>query len=561
MKKIFIPFVAALALAVLPGCQKEFEQIVPNGGSLSPEQVQAGATLSPERANAGLVGLFSMYNQYNLFYARQSDFGYPSLAQYLEEAGDNVVSTTHGYNWFGGGLKHDGFQTKNSQPSGYAWNAGYKNIKLANDIISQMKGGEADANIAHALGNAYAMRAWDYFMLVQLFGKTYFGNEDTPGVVIVTEETPLDQLTNNPRVSVREVYDLILSDLDNAATLLKGYNPIKSQISEAVVYGIRARVNLTMHKFAEAAADAKMAIETFPGQPLSLNEVAIPTFDDVAAGASSMWGIIITDKDDVTQTGIANWTSMFTSLLWGSGGYTTMVGTYKMMNSRVYNLIPESDIRRGWWGTPRLLGQDAGGNIFVTDNREEAVAMGISSPAIERAYPDDAGWMAYEYRNYPYVVFKFAPNDKDIYSEINAVDFQLMRVEEMYYILAEAQAKAGDLAAGTKTLNDFVKTYRDPGFNRTFASADALADEIYFQKRIEFWGEGIVWFDMVRLHKGINRVDVAAGDNGGYPESTRYNIPDGDPMFLWQIPESEEQSNAAIAGNNNPAAVPPQDMM
>ena len=557
MKRILLPIAATLALAVLPGCQKELDKIVPSGSVMSPEQVQKGATISPERAGASVAGLFSMYNEYDFLGAgRQSDFGYPSLSQYLEEAGDNVVSTTHGYNWFVGGLTHTGFQTKNAQPTVYAWNAFYKNIKLANDIIASMKAGEGDELIDPVLGQAYSMRAWDYFHLIRLFAKTYKGNESALGVPIITDETDPAIIANNPRATVQEVYDLILADIDKAVSLLnpdgKPYDPgVKNQISGAVAYGIRARINLTMHRFAEAAADAQKAIDNFAGAPFSLKEVSIPNFDDVATGANSMWGIIITNDDDVTTTGIANWTSMFTSLCFGYGGYTTMVGTYKMLNSRVWKQIPETDIRREWWVYPHADGS-------------------MGSELLTNAYGEDAQFFLYDIADawgfaplgaYPYVGVKFAPNQKDIMSEVNAVDFQLMRVEEMYYILAEAQAKAGNLSAGVATLTNFVKKYRDPGFNKSFSSADALADEIYFQKRIEFWGEGVVWYDMLRLHKGINRVDPAKKDNGGYPATTRYNIPDGDPMFTWQIPEAEEQANAGIGTNNNPAAVPPKDIM
>lgn len=57
-----------------------------------------------------------------------------------------------------------------------------------------------------------------------------------------------EDMQNNPRATVQQVYDQIMSDLNTAADLLTGYDngSNKDQIDEAVVYGLRARANLLM---------------------------------------------------------------------------------------------------------------------------------------------------------------------------------------------------------------------------------------------------------------------------------------------------------------------------
>lgn len=540
MKKISILLCGAALAVFASGCQKQFEDIQPNGSRLSLEQLQTGAKLSATRAGAGIPGMFAQLNTYNSVYNIQGDFGYPSFICRLEHAGDNVVSTTHGYNWFAGDLRHSNFQDKNSTVSNWAWVATFKNIKLANDIIAPNKALKDDDAIKPTLGQALAMRAWDYFLLAQLYGKTYQGNESSLCVPIVSEDTSADVIANNPRKTVKEVYDFILSDLNQAVDLLKGFKPdTKAQISEAVAYGIRCRVHMVMGNWAKAEADAKKAI-SLSGKPFGIEDCSVPNFDDVQAASNAMWGVIITQEDDVTKTGIANWTSMFTSLCFGSGGYTTMVNTYKMINTRLWSLIPESDVRRDWW-TWQQVGDK------------------YTSPLLHKAYPKYEGYLAGKLL--PFSVVKFAPNNKNLEDEVNAVDFMLMRVEEMYYNLAEAQIMGGNIAAGKATLVNFVKQYRDPKYNPTANTAKELQDEIYFQKRVEFWGEGISWFDMLRMKKGIDRVDVASKTTGGYPKLTRFNVPAGDATFTFQIPEIEEQSNKAIEGNNNPAYVAPKDMI
>lgn len=557
LKQLYIGLTAVSMLSV--GCQDQFENIKPSGTSLSIEQVQDGSKLSADRAGAGIPGLFGQLNTREGVFKIQGDFGYPSFACRLEHLGDNVVSTTQGYNWFTRELQHTQNNLKDAIATIWAWNATYKNIKLANDIILVNRDLREDATARPVLGTAKAMRAWDYFLLAQLFGKTYKGNEQALTVPIIKEDTDPSALSDNPRLTNEEIYKFILEDLNDAAELMKGYTPsAKNFLSEAAVYGIRSRVHMVMNNWKQAAADAKMAIDLFAakgGAPYSIADCSIPNFDDVQTSKNAIWGVIITKEDPVTKSEIANYTSMFTSLCFGSGGYTTLVDTWKRLNRRVWEQIPTTDVRRDWFVhqkaqfgyTSPLLANAYGKQATLEDAKKNGIT--------------DVDWINYKMRNNPLTVVKFAPTNKSLTEAENSVDFMLMRVEEMYYNYAEATAMGGDVAGGAKILTDFVKTYRNPEFNKTFADAKALQDEIYFQKRVEFFGEGISWFDMLRMKKGLDRVDVAKKDDGGYPALTRFNIPAGAINFTWQLPESEEQANKAVDGNNNPAITgTPKDM-
>lgn len=74
-----------------------------------------------------------------------------------------------------------------------------------------------------------------------------------------------------------------------------------------------------------------------------------------------------------------------------------------------------------------------------------------------------------------------------------------MRVEEMYLIKAEAEAMGGNLSGGKSTLENFVRTYRDPSFTSKANSAQDFQDEVWLQRRMELWGEGFSLFDILRL--------------------------------------------------------------
>ena len=150
----------------------------------------------------------------------------------------------------------------------------------------------------------------------------------------------------------------------------------------------------------------------------------------------------------------------------------------------------------------------------------------------------------------PYTQVKFAPYNNVMENSTNANDIPLMRVEEMYLIKAEAEAMSG---GGNATLVDFVSTYRDAGYSFASTNGTDIQNEVYRQRRIELWGEGLNWYDVMRLNKPVDR------RGGGFPNATMvFNISAGDPLLLWRIPQKEIIANPALSEeDNNPTAPTP----
>jgi hypothetical protein len=123
-----------------------------------------------------------------------------------------------------------------------------------------------------------------------------------------------------------------------------------------------------------------------------------------------------------------------------------------------------------------------------------------------------------------------------------------MRVEEMYLIEAEATAQV-DVEAGKNLLVAFM-AYRDPKYSTEglVSSVEVVVDEIIWQKRVELWGEGVVFYDFKRLGLGIN--NGYAGTN--VPTDSRVNVKGVAPWWNFCIPESETYQNGALVGKNNP---------
>jgi len=144
------------------------------------------------------------------------------------------------------------------------------------------------------------------------------------------------------------------------------------------------------------------------------------------------------------------------------------------------------------------------------------------------------------------VKFRPANGNADDYTVGAASAYPIMRVEEMYFIEAEAAAHQSD-AQGQQLINAFMSQYRDPNYS-TSKTGEELIEEIVFQKRVELIGEGQTFFDIKRLNYSVTR---------GYPgtnwqEAARYNT-NGRPAWMnFVMVRTERNNNPAVNGLNNP---------
>lgn len=523
----------SLAVAALTFASCEDLDTAPQGSTLTTEQKSEIIAAKPERGEAGVRGIFAGYNVYMPNYtalgaSRHNDFGFCSVMYFTDANLEDQSSANNGYNWAGNSLEfYDRVYTSNE--SQIVWNDHYSIIYSANNVCagytnSEPKEDDNEGRFYYAQG--LAARAAMYFSLAQLYQFTYKGNESKPCVPIITDENSAQAaIEGAPRATVQEVYDQITKDINKAVELLTSNSYKRSDkryISLAVALGLRARINLVMQNWSAAADDAQAAIEAAANEgisPAKSDEVNKPTFTS-STEKNWMWGILIAETDDVVQSGIVNWISHCGTFNYGYGQYS---GGHQI-NKKLYEQIPDTDVRKGWWS-------DANGKSSFGDDYT--------------AYLADYGFA-------PYTNCKFGTYDGKLECDNNANDIPLMRVEEMYLIKAEALAKAGksDKAgkSGQQVLEDFVKNHRDPAYT----CGGDVQEAVYFQKRIELWGEGLVWYDLMRLNKGIDR------RGGGFDPTVVFVIPAGDPNLLWRIPMKEINANPAIAeSDNNPSAPQP----
>ena len=119
-----------------------------------------------------------------------------------------------------------------------------------------------------------------------------------------------------------------------------------------------------------------------------------------------------------------------------------------------------------------------------------------------------------------------------------------MRVEEMLLIEAEATAHYDEATA--KSLIASFMAHRDSAYT---VPERGIVDEILFQKRIEFWGEGVMFYDYKRLDEGITRYYT----DSNHPEIWQFNTEGRSPQWNLVINRGEYQSNIGIdESTNNP---------
>lgn len=139
------------------------------------------------------------------------------------------------------------------------WRGYYQGIYRANIAIENIPGIEMDEDLqARLIGECQFLRAYFYFQLVRWFG-------DLP---LITRPLNQDEYVQ-PRVTVNEIYDQIILDLEAAIEAL----PVQytstdvGRVTQGSAQGLLSKVYLTMEDFDNAQ---KMALEVINSNTYSL---------------------------------------------------------------------------------------------------------------------------------------------------------------------------------------------------------------------------------------------------------------------------------------------------
>lgn len=526
-KSIFAIFV--LTVMTLGACSK-MDEIIPETGSLLASQLQETNEAVPARTDALFTGMLSKLGEPITKGNRPDNFGFimSDFSNDIEAA--DVVLANNDYNWFSVCGELSSRNANYANPS-IRYSCCYNEIAVANDVLKGLPEDSEDSEIQYKLGQAYAIRAFSYLRLVPYFQFSYSVAADKPCVPIVTLETK--DFTNNPRATVKEVYDLIIADLTTAIAKLEGYNrPDKSKLDQQTAYGLRARAYLYMGKWQEAIADAEKAAEGYT--PASIEEVSHPSFMDINEH-NWIWGYDMTTDmaSSFPEATSSSWIRSFSA-----NSYSAATATYARCNNILYAKIPSTDVRKGWWVNENLYSPLLEGLKWDKFSGNDIAPGEIADVKM----PFDI-----------YTNVKFGTNP--IGTTLNDEDWPFIRVEEMILIQAECYARSGNANKAKEILTDFVKTYRDPEYDINGRNL-TLENEIWFQRRVELWGEGFANADTRRLNKPLVRFTDAK--TSIVPEAFRFNMTADDGWWLLRFPQTEKNTNLAIVDNTE-GSFPVQD--
>ena len=370
----------------------------------------------------------------------------------------------------------------------FHWNYYYGFLSAVNNVINSIEEKTADAGSLNYLGASLAYRAMLYLDMARMYeflpndifpdGKNTEGNNVLNLTVPIMEENfSLGDTIYAPRATREEMYNFILSDLVKAEKYIINLSEqsSKSIPDLACVYGLKARLYMWVEDYAKAQEFARRAIDAATVKPLT-ESAALNTATGYNNLSDFMWGIPQDADTYAVTTGIINWTSWVSNQT--TFGYTgPSTSLYLCIDKRLYERISDTDWRKKQWVAPAGSALEGMSN-YLTDSHKTSI------PA--------------------YGSLKFRPNEGDTEDYIigGSTAVPLMRVEEMYFIEAEA-AEHVSAGAGLALLTKFMKEHRDPSYEYS-GWWDAI-DEIVFQKRVELWGEGHTFFDIKRLNMSVTR--------------------------------------------------------
>lgn len=484
-KILKISIAGVFALGLVTSCERELEQS--SSTQIPLEQAMTVDTNFTQAIN----GAYSAIKGAGYF---SVDTGNQLIIPDLTT--DNLIMNPQGrtsnsgaYNW--------NFSASNGSVTGLFTQA-YFVISRANlplKYIDNLPAGPFRSNIE---GHARAVRAAAHFDLIRAYGKIPTQSSDASaslGIAYIENFDPTD-LTRTRDLTVAQVYDKIISDLNIAATLITDNPADKSKFTKTSINGLLSRIYLYKGDYNNAIASGNLAIAASP-----------------SVGS------------------IANFTN-----IWASNSVDGVL--FKILNSAQENVTVGVAYQQG--------ATAIGGNI-----RSEYVVpktlndLFTSTDIRKTAYIRTSAYQG-ELRNH---VIKYATNTGGG-TPLNVVEPKYLRTAEVYLNVAEAACRLAspNEVLANQLLNN-LKTQRYAGYVPVTLSGAALLNEIMLQRRLELAFENDRFYTLKRLGLTMQRTGEGEKIDGTGTASIIQQILPADNKWQWPIPLSAINKNPAIVQN------------
>ncbi|MBF1572498.1 MAG: RagB/SusD family nutrient uptake outer membrane protein [Prevotella sp.] len=545
MNKILSTFIfATIATCALSSC---IEEEVPQNGTPTVDQVNR-APNAFQNMVSNLTANLSGKRNYSPNDAMAFDFGYTSFFLTRDVEGQDIVAAG-GNNWYHHWYSNVSNLSAGKSVTQFPWTCYYGWISDCNVVIRNAGASNYATPIAErkvGAGIAYAMRAMFYLDLVRMYAAKPYAVDHNALTTIKADETrTVEQARHQERMTWTEAFAFILKDLDTAEQYLTGYTRTDKYTPDiSVVYGLKARTYLEMQDWAKAEHYAHLAQNGYS----MMSQSEYLSRDNGFNTPNDSWmfatRFVSTDPNISGNDGDDSWGSMMLLENGFGGGYAQNYGGVQVIDQHLYSTIPATDFRKKCWVDFSL---DA-----ITSKPAAITALGQYSNYPDRVYAAGKENASYGLGGLS-LKFRNAAGMADTKYSAWCVSVPLMRVEEMKLIEAEA-AGMQNLSRGINLLTQFAQT-RDASYvygthNEAYGntSTPAFQNEVWWQRRVELWGEGFATFDIKRLNKGI----IRSYANTNHLENARWNTTSVPNWMVWAFVGTESDNNNGMTQNPDP---------
>ncbi len=603
-KKIFSFLLIA---AMSTGCKKSPSLVGPTD-----QYSTSNYPASIDDLNSALTSCYSNLRDQYLF-------GFDFLPKMMANCTHVANAAYTDPNW-GGFIAINTLTPSNGFVSG-VWQALFTGVKNCNVALAgasfyetnYAKPGDKQA-VDLVRGQAYFLRAFYYFELENLFGEDYIVNPgagDTLGVPVFNGLPAGFAYTQRPRSSVNAVWAFIESDLNQAATLLKGQAWTGNDIGRATEWAAKGLLGKA-YVFRKDWADAKTVLKDVidnSGKSLMAYDKYRNSFIGISAdefNEESLFELNI-DQDAKGGYGVYSGAPNATSingLIWppyalgmdgtenasnpmGYGGndglhdknvlrYGFNLGTYQLVNNPDFNNSQPAS-----YTNPKLIMDPAYKQKSIAARTNNTVDprlyVNTLQPWVDSVKFDGKHWFPVSRPNYimgdanlneeyGWSFRKYAPifNTMDNAGDADATNIYLLRLADVYLLYAEACINSGDNINALEYINKVKRRAYNYPVNApspvdypslsSATSANVANDPVlghnplYYERWAELFNEGQWWFDMCRWHIGKSEADFYVTARTLGGNHFQWD----NKSYAWPIPLTEINSNPKMAGEQNP---------
>ncbi|MDR3142779.1 MAG: RagB/SusD family nutrient uptake outer membrane protein [Tannerellaceae bacterium] len=351
------------------------------------------------------------------------------------------------------------------------WQMLYIPLENCNSVIENLTDISSDVISTAArdryLAQVYFMRAYYYFFVVQLYG-------DSP---LKTESTRDLNNIQIPKSPVSAIYDLIVADLEKAASLDLPWTDKSGHVSKGAVKALLTKVYLTMagYPLQKGTEYYQKAYET--AREL-INSGQFYLFDDYA---------------DLRASANEN-----------AGEHIFMIQREPVNNSSPfhYGLMPYPDFpisnRPAYGGglIPRKEFYDA----FDDNDKRKADQAFFYMRLPKYNDPETIVEIGYPH------IYKFWDDEVERAGGNSGANLPLLRYADVLLMCAEAKANADGGTTSDQVAVDVYFQVRNRAFPSENKPASITADQVYKERFFELCFELQNWFDMLRTRKAFDPV-------------------------------------------------------